>query len=84
MSTYTVAEGRTNFCAIIEMVEHGERVKITKRGKVVATVIPEAATPVVKPKLDLEALRVLRESMPYMKTNSVEIIRRMRDGEIDE
>ncbi len=84
MSTYTVAEGRTNFCAIIEMVEHGETVKITKRGKVVATVIPETETPAVKPKMDLQELRRLRESMPFMKTNSVEIIRMMRDGEIDE
>ncbi len=84
MSTYTVAEGRTNFCAIIERVEHGETVKITKRGKVVATVVPHAEAPAIKPKMDLEELRALHASMPYMKTNSVETIRQMRGEDLGE
>lgn len=83
MGAFSVAEAKAHLSAIIEMVERGETVTITKRGKAVVNMVPANAPP-VKPKLDLEALRKLRASMPMMKTTSVEIIRKMRDGEIDE
>ena len=41
--------------------------------------VPANAWP-IKPKMDLEELRRFRELTPMMKTNSVEIIRQMRDG----
>ncbi len=83
MGAFSVAEAKAHLSAIIEMVERGETVTITKRGKAVVNMVPANAPP-VKPKLDLEELRKLRASMPMMKTTSVEIIRKMRDGEIDE
>ncbi len=83
MGAFSVAEAKAQLSAIIEMVEAGETVTITKRGKPVVKMVPANALP-IKPKMDLEELRKLRALTPMMKTNSVEIIRKMRDGEIDE
>jgi prevent-host-death family protein len=83
MGAFSVAEAKAQLSAIIEMVEAGETVTITKRGKPVVKMVPANALP-IKPKMDLEELRRFRESMPIMKRNSVEIIRQMRDGEINE
>lgn len=83
MGAFSVAEAKAQLSAIIEMVEAGETITITKRGKPVVKMVPANALP-VKPKMDLEELRKLRALTPMMKTNSVEIIRQMRDGEIDE
>jgi prevent-host-death family protein len=83
MGAFSVAEAKAQLSAIIEMVEAGETVTITKRGKPVVKMVPANALP-IKPRMDLEELRKLRALTPMMKTNSVEIIRQMRDGEIDE
>jgi prevent-host-death family protein len=83
MGAFSIAEAKAQLSAIIEMVERGEAVTITKRGKPVVKMIPANAPP-IKPKMDLEELRALRALTPKMKTSSVEIIRKMRDGEIDE
>lgn len=81
MGAYSVAEAKAQLSAIIDIVERGETVTITKRGKPVVNIVPANALP-IKPKMDLAELRRFRESMPIMKTSSVEIIRAMRDGEI--
>jgi prevent-host-death family protein len=83
MGAFSIAEAKAQLSAIIEMVENGEPVTITKRGVPVVKIVPVNAPP-AKPKIDLEVLRQLRASMPPMKVSAVEMIRRMRDGEIDE
>ena len=83
MGAFSIAEAKAQLSAIIEMVENGESVTITKRGIPVVKIVPVNAVP-AKPKIDLESLRKLRASMPVMKVPAVEMIRRMRDGEIDE
>lgn len=83
MATFSVAEAKTQLSAIIEMVEHGETITITKRGKPVVNMVPANRSP-MKPKWDVEELRAIRARTPMMKTTSVEIIRQMRDGQIDE
>jgi prevent-host-death family protein len=83
MRSFSITEAKAQFNAIIEMVGRGETITITKYGKPVVNMVPANAWP-IKPKMDLEELRRIRESMPMMKTTSVEIIRQMRDGEIEE
>ena len=83
MGAFSIAEAKAKLSAIIEMVENSESVTITKRGIPVVKIVPVNAVP-AKPKIDLESLRKLRASMPVMKVPAVEMIRRMRDGEIDE
>ncbi len=82
MGAFSVAEAKAQLSALIEMVERGETVTITKRGKPVVNMVPANALP-IKPKWDLAELAALRARTPKMKETSVEIIRKMRDGEID-
>ena len=82
MGVFSIAEAKAQLSAIIQMVENGEPVTITKRGIPVVKIVPVNAPP-LKPKIDLEALRALRASMPAMKASAVDMIQRTRDGEID-
>lgn len=83
MGAFSVAEAKAQLSAIIEMVEAGETVTITKRGKPVVKLIPANALP-IKPKMDLEELRRFRATIPPLKISGAEMIRRMRDDEIEE
>ena len=83
MGAFSIAEAKAQLSAIIQMVENGEPVTITKRGIPVVKIVPVNAPP-LKPKIELEALRALRASMPAMKESAADMIRRLRDGEIDE
>ena len=83
MGAFSIAEAKAQLSAIIQMVENGEPVTITKHGIPVVKIVPVNAPP-LKLKIDLEVLRALRASMPAMKESAVDMIRRMRDGEIDE
>ena len=83
MGAFSIAEAKAQLSAIVAMVENGEPVTITKRGIPVVKIVPVNAVP-VKPKLDLEKLRAFRATMPPMKESAVDMIRRMRDGQIDE
>lgn len=83
MGAFSVAEAKAKLSAIIEMVEAGETVTITKRGKPVVKLISANALP-IKPKMDLEELRRFRATIPPLKISGAEMIRRMRDGEIEE
>ncbi len=83
MGAFSIAEAKAQLSAIVEMVERGESVTITKRGKPVVKMVPANAPP-VKPKMDLDELRAIRATLPRMKISSVDIIRKMRDGNVDE
>jgi prevent-host-death family protein len=83
MGAFSIAEAKAQLSAIIEMVERGEAVTITKRGVPVVKMIPANAPP-IKPKLNVEELRAIRALSPSVKTSHVDLIRKMRDGEIDE
>ena len=83
MGAFSIAEAKAQLSAIVQMVENGEAVTITKRGIPVVKIVPVNAVP-MKPQIDFESLRRLRAKMPMMKVPAVEMIRRMRDGEIDE
>ena len=63
MGAFSVAEAKAQLSAIIEMVEAGETITITKRGKPVVKMVPANALP-IKPKMDLEELRKLRALTP--------------------
>ncbi len=83
MGAFSIAEAKAQLSAIIAMVENGEPVTITKRGIPVVKIVPVNAVP-VKPKMDLEKLRAFRATLTPLKVSGVDMIRCMRDGEIDE
>ena len=56
MKTATVADLRNNFRKISSWIEHGETVRILKRGREFAQLVAmPAATPALAPKLDVMA-----------------------------
>ncbi|WP_353205599.1 type II toxin-antitoxin system prevent-host-death family antitoxin [Sphingomonas sp.] len=77
MDRISLAEAKAHLSAIIDRVEAGESVEITRRGKTAAVI-----SPVQRPKqpIDLAALRALRGTMPYQEESAVDLIRKMRDS----
>jgi prevent-host-death family protein len=76
MSEISVAQAKARLSEILNRVEAGETVTITRRGKAIAR-LSGIETP--KKPIDFERLRKFRESMPPLERSSAEIIREMRD-----
>ena len=80
MKAYSISEAKARLSAIVEQVNHGESVTLTRRGKPVARIVP-LIEPAPKPRLDLEQLRAFRATMPISPISSAVMIRKMRDEE---
>ena len=80
MGVYSIAEAKAHLSALIEQVERGEAVTLTKRGKPVARIV-SLLEPGPKPKIDLDELRKFHATMPQSKIDSATMIRKMRDEE---
>ena len=78
MSEVSVAEAKAHLSAILDRVERGEEVVITRRGKPVAKVSGVAKK--LEP-IDFAAIRELRESLPLQEESAGDFMRRMRDQE---
>jgi prevent-host-death family protein len=76
MADVSVAEVKAHLSEVLDRVERGEEVVITRRGTPVARL-----SRIERPRkpLDLAALDSFRASMPFQEKPSVEIIREMRD-----
>ena len=81
MSSYSVAHAKEQLSKLIDEALRGETVTITRHGKPVVEL--RASAPAQQPKnIDMEWLRRRRESLPPLGEDAVDIIRRMRDGEV--
>jgi prevent-host-death family protein len=78
MDSYSLAAAKARLSELIDKVEAGETVEITRRGRSVARVIPMQGP--LKP-IDWDALARLRERMPMQREGAGEFIRRMRDDD---
>lgn len=74
MSTVTLVEAKTHLSHILDQVEAGEEVVITRRGLPIARI-----TPVEKPKHAVKSLAEFRSRMPRWRKSSAELLREMRD-----
>ena len=77
MDGINIAEAKAHFSELIERVEAGETVEITKRGRTVAKIVPNERK---LKKIDVEALAALRARLPYQEQSAGEFIREMRDS----
>ena len=81
MVTVSIADAKAHLSELIDKVEAGEQVQITRHGKAVANLMPAS-----QPKLPFSAfdaeLAKLRETMPPWSKPSAELIREMRDEEL--
>jgi antitoxin (DNA-binding transcriptional repressor) of toxin-antitoxin stability system len=68
MKTATVADLRNNFRRVSALIDNGESIDITKRGRVVARLVPPAATPkkLVKPDIMARLKQVYGKRMLTM------------------
>jgi antitoxin (DNA-binding transcriptional repressor) of toxin-antitoxin stability system len=84
MASYGVAEAKNNFTHLLDRVQGGESITITKHGKPIA----ELRATQVAPKLTLEERRAKlaefarrRDSRPPLGMSAAALIRAMRDGD---
>lgn len=78
MSAVSLAEAKAHLSALLDRVEAGETIEITRRGKPVATL---SATHAPRKPIDLAWLRELTADMSWQEESAGDFIRRMRDDE---
>lgn len=78
MSAVNLAVAKAHLSDLINRVESGEEVVITRHGRPVARMVP--ATPLKQP-VPLERLAALRKSLPPRKGSSAVELRKLRDEE---
>ena len=78
MAEVSVAEAKAHLSKLLDRVERGEEIVITRRGKPVARM--SAHQPPRQP-IDWAKIDAIRESMPFQEESAGEFIRRMRDEE---
>jgi prevent-host-death family protein len=70
----TVAEAKTQLSSLLDAVEAGEAVVITRRGKPIAELVPRCSVRDLLPQL-----AALREALPEQQVNGVETMRLLRE-----
>ena len=78
MVTVNLAHAKAHLSELLDKVESGEEVIITRHGRPVAHM--RQAVPPKQP-LDLEELAAFRARMPKWGTDSATLLRQMRDDE---
>lgn len=78
MERINLADAKARLSEILDRVEAGESVEITRRGKTAARLLPPVAAKEWKP-VDLAMLKKLHAKMPMQTESAGDFIRRMRD-----
>jgi len=76
MVTVSLAQAKAQLSALLDKVEAGEEVVVTRHGQAVARILPAVRA---KQPIPLEELRAFRATMPVMSRSSAEMLREMRD-----
>ena len=76
MSEVTLAEAKAHLSALVERARGGEAVSITRRGKLVARLVPAEQA---KAKIDIAKLRALTSGMPRQSQSAGDFMRELRD-----
>jgi prevent-host-death family protein len=74
MATVNLAQAKANLSELIDRVESGEGVIITRHGKPVARL-----SAIEQPKRPIASLAAFRATLPRRRTASVKLLRQMRD-----
>ena len=74
MSTINVADAKAHLSELLDRVEAGEEVVITRRGKAIARL--SSVEPTRQP---LASLADLRRSLPRVTKRSADVVRELRD-----
>jgi prevent-host-death family protein len=74
MLQVTVAEAKSQLSSLLDAVEAGQAVVITRRGKPIAELVPRCAVRDLLPQL-----QALRDALPEQQASGVETMRVLRD-----
>lgn len=74
MGTISLADAKAHLSEVLDRVQQGEEVVITKHGRPVARV-----SAVAQPKQPVKSLREFRAGMPRWRKSSARLLRDMRD-----
>jgi len=74
MRQVTVAEAKAQLSSLLDTVEQGQAVVITRRGKAIAELVPRHAVRDLLPQL-----QALRDSLSHQGSSGVETMRALRD-----
>jgi prevent-host-death family protein len=74
MVKFTVVEAKARLSEILDKVETGEEVMITRHGRPIAHLLP-----VSQPKQPVRSLAAFRAQMPRLRKPSAVLLREMRD-----
>lgn len=78
MNSVNLADAKAHLSELVERAAAGEAVRITRRGKAVAQIVP-ADTP--RKPVNLKALQSLTATMPKQAEPARKAVRKMRDEE---
>jgi prevent-host-death family protein len=76
MEHTNLADAKARLSELVDRVERGETVVITRRGKPAVKLVPVLPE---KVKVDVEALRVAAKKLPFQHESAGDLLRRMRD-----
>ena len=71
----TVAQAKAQLSSLLDAVEAGEPVVITRRGKAIADLVPRRSLRDLLPQLE-----ALRTTLPQQSPSGVHLLRELRDG----
>lgn len=77
MTTVSIAEAKAHLSALLNKVEAGEELVITRHGRAIAQI-----SAISQSKKPVTALAEFRAKLPPAKGSSSELLRRMRDEEL--
>ncbi len=78
MDEISLAEAKARLSELVDRVEAGDAIDITRRGKAVARL---AAVARPRKRIDATLLRSLTAEMPQQAEGAAELVRSMRDGD---
>jgi prevent-host-death family protein len=78
MDTINLADAKAHLSKLVDRVEAGDSIEITRRGKPVAR-LTTLATP--RKRIDITVLQALTVITPPQAQNAADLVRSMRDGD---
>lgn len=76
MQTFSLADAKARLSRLVELVESGEEVTITKRGRPVVKLVPT-----VPARQQLPSLAELRARLPQQSEAAGDFVRKLRESE---
>ena len=79
MRSVSLAAAKAGLSALLDAVEAGEEVKITRRGRTVARLVPDHTADELEPLAWAERLQRFQQDQPPLASSSVALVRSLRE-----